>query len=187
MLAEVRRRAFVLFGFVGTMWLVRIADTLRADGSSIAGNGIIPREPSSLAGILTAPFIHANWPHLIANTGPLLVLGALVLLGGTGEFLFVTFVCALSAGAGSWFFGESARHIGASGVLFGYVGYLLFRPAFDRRLLFMAITVAVIALYGSALLWSAVPRAGISWTAHVFGFLGGAIAARLRAPAARHR
>jgi membrane associated rhomboid family serine protease len=178
-LAELRRRAFVLFAFVGAMWIVRIADSLRADGSSIAGSGVIPRTASSLGGIVTAPFIHANWAHLIANTGPLLVLGALVLLGGTGEFLFVTLTCAICAGAGSWLFGETARHIGASGVVFGYVGYLLFRPAFDRRLLFMVMTIAVIGLYGSALLWSVVPRAGISWTAHFFGFLGGALAARL--------
>ena len=180
MLADLKRRAFVLFAFVGAMWIVRIADSFRADGSSIAGNGVIPRTASSLGDIVTAPFIHANWPHLIANTGPLLVLGALVLLGGIGEFLFVTLTCAICAGAGSWVFGETARHIGASGVVFGYVGYLLFRPAFDRRLLFMVMTIAVIALYGSALLWSVVPRAGISWTAHFFGFLGGALAARLR-------
>jgi membrane associated rhomboid family serine protease len=180
LLPELRRRAFVLLAFVGTMWIVRIADTFRPDGSSIAGTGVIPRTPSSLGNIITAPFIHANWPHLIANTGPLLVLGALVLMGGTAEFLFVTLCCALAAGAGSWFFGETARHIGASGVVFGYVGYLLFRTAFDRRLLFMVVTVAVVLLYGSALLWSAVPRAGISWTAHVFGFLGGVLAARLR-------
>lgn len=179
MLAEIRRRAFVLFAFVGAMWIVRIADSFRADGSSIAGSGVIPRTASSLGDIVTAPFIHANWAHLIANTGPLLVLGALVLLGGTAEFVFVTLTCALCAGAGSWLFGETARHIGASGVVFGYVGYLLFRPAFDRRLLFMVMTIAVIALYGSALLWSVVPRAGISWTAHFFGFLGGLLAARL--------
>ena len=181
LLPELRRRVLVLLAFVGTMWIVRIADTFRADGRSIAGTGVIPRTTSSLGDILTAPFIHANWPHLIANTGPLLVLGALVLLGGVGEFVFVTLTCAIAAGTGSWFFGETARHVGASGVVFGYVGYLLFRTAFDRRLLFMVVTVAVVALYGSALLWSAVPRAGISWTAHVFGFLGGVVAARLRA------
>jgi membrane associated rhomboid family serine protease len=179
-LPELRRRAFVLLAFVGTMWIVRILDTFRTDGSSVAGTGVIPRNLSTIGDIVTAPFIHANWPHLIANTGPLLVLGTLILLGGTGEFVFVTLCCAITAGAGTWFFGETARHIGASGVLFGYVGYLLFRTAFDRRLLFMVMTVAVVALYGSALLWSVVPRAGISWTAHFFGFLGGVLAARLR-------
>ncbi|MCU1347077.1 MAG: Peptidase rhomboid protein [Acidobacteria bacterium] len=177
----VTRRLLVLLAFVGSMWLVRIADTFRADGSSIAGTGVIPRTTGgSLAGILSAPFIHANWSHLIANTVPLLVLGGLVLLGGTLEFLFVTVFCALSAGAGSWLFGETARHIGASGIVFGYAGYLLFRPAFDRKLLFFVVTIAVVGLYGTTLLWSVVPRSGISWSAHAFGFLGGALAARLR-------
>lgn len=178
MLAEARRRAAVLFAFVGAMWIVRILDSLRGDGTSVAGTGIVPRHVSSLGDIVVAPFIHANWAHLLANIGPLLVLGALVLLGGTGEFVFVTLTSAMFAGAGSWLFGEAGRHIGASGVIFGYIGYLLFRPAYDRRLLVIVVMVAAIALYGSALLWSVVPRAGISWTAHAFGFVGGAVAAR---------
>jgi len=185
--AVVSRRAIVLFVFVGIMWAVRIADTFRPDGSSIAGVGVIPRTTDHLAGILAAPFIHANWPHLFANTLPLLVLGSMVLLSGVSEFLFVTIVCVLSAGAGTWLFGGSANHIGASGVVFGYVGYLLARPAFERRIWFALITLVVAALYGTALLWSVVPRSGISWTAHFFGFVGGVVAARLSAmrPAVR--
>ncbi|HJW94931.1 MAG TPA: rhomboid family intramembrane serine protease [Thermoanaerobaculia bacterium] len=173
------QRALVLLLFVGSMWLVRAADTFRADGTSIAGVGVIPRSTAHPSGILTAPFIHANWPHLIANTVPLLVLGALVLIGGAGEFVFVTLICALIGGAGTWLFGESANHIGASGVIFGYVGYLLARPVFDRRLWSMLITIIVGALYGAMLFSSAMPRAGISWSAHFFGFLGGIMAASL--------
>src|SRR3954449_1284900 len=120
-IAVMAQRALVLLLFVGSMWLVRAADTFRADGTSIAGVGVIPRSTAHPSGILTAPFIHANWPHLIANTVPLLVLGALVLIGGAGEFVFVTLICALVGGAGTWLFGESANHIGASGVIFGYV------------------------------------------------------------------
>ena len=181
------RRALVLLLFVGSMWVVRVADTFRLDGGSVAGVGVIPRSSGNFIGILASPFIHANWPHLLANTVPLLVLGALVLIDGIAEFLFVTVVCMLSAGAGIWLFGERANHIGASGVLFGYVGYLLFRPAFDRKLAFMLITLVVAGLYGTALLWSVVPRAGISWTAHFFGFLGGVLAARLRRTVAEPR
>jgi membrane associated rhomboid family serine protease len=179
--AIVVRRAIVLLVFVGIMWAVRIADTFRPDGSSVAGVGVVPRTSGHLIGILAAPFIHANWPHLLANTLPLLVLGSLVLLSGVPEFLLVTIACVLSAGAGTWLFGESANHIGASGVVFGYVGYLLFRPAFERKLWFVLITLVVAALYGTALLWSVVPRTGISWTGHFFGFAGGILAARLSA------
>src|SRR5262245_17310093 len=128
------RRAAPLLLFVGAMWAIRIADTFRSDGLSIAGSGIIPREPGALAGMLTAPLIHANWPHLFANTVPLLILGALLVAGSVAEFVFVTIVAALVGGMGTWLFGASARHIGASGVVFGYVGYLLARPLFDRRI-----------------------------------------------------
>lgn len=161
------------------MWIVRAADTFRTDGGSIAGVGVIPRSSQHPAGILTAPFIHANWPHLIANSVPLLVLGALVLIGGIGEFIFVTVICAVVGGAGTWLFGESANHIGASGIIFGYVGFLLFRPVFDRRLWSMLVTVIVAALYGAMLFSSAMPKSGISWSAHFFGFLGGIVAASL--------
>ncbi|SRR5581483_4643769 len=179
------RRALVLFLFVGAMWGVRIADSFRHDGGSIAGTGVLPRTSGHFLGILTAPFIHANWDHLIANTVPLLILGALILLDGIGDFLFVTIVCTLVAGAGIWLFGSHANHIGASGIVFGYVGYLLFRPAFDRRLMSLLITLIVGSLYGVMLLLSVVPKAGISWTAHFFGFAGGIVAAaalRARAP-----
>jgi membrane associated rhomboid family serine protease len=167
------------------MWIVRAADTFRLDGTSIAGAGIIPRSSDHLLGILTAPFIHANWPHLLANTVPLLLLGALILLGGTGELLFVTCVSIVVSGLGTWLFGESARHIGASGVVFGYAGYLLARPAFDRKLWSVVVTLLVAVTYGTALLWSLVPQNRISWSGHFFGFVGGIIAARLSKPASR--
>jgi membrane associated rhomboid family serine protease len=167
--------------FVGAMWVVRVADTFRSGGSSIAGHGVIPRTPGQIGGIFAAPFIHGSWPHLFANTVPLLVLGGLILLNGIGEFLFATLVCVISAGIGTWIFGETANHIGASGVVFGFIGYLLFRPAFDRKLWLMLVTLIVAATYGAVLWASLIPRGGISWSAHFFGFAGGVLAARLRA------
>lgn len=178
-------RALILLLFIGTMWMVRVIDTLRPDGTSIAGLGVIPRTAGHISGILAAPFIHANWPHLIANTVPLLILGSMILVGGVAEFLLVTLVCMLAAGAGTWLFGESANHIGASGVVFGYVGYLLFRAAFDRKLWFVLVALVVTSVYGTVLLLSLVPTSGVSWTAHFFGFIGGALAARLRAGVSR--
>ena len=171
------RRAVVLFLFVGAMWVVRIVDTFRHDGGSIVGTGVLPRTSGHFLGIFTAPFIHANWDHLIANTVPLLILGALILLDGVGEFVFVTIVSALVSGVGIWMFGSHANHIGASGIVFGYVGYLLVRPAFDRRWMSLIVTLIVGSLYGAMLLTSVIPQAGISWTAHFFGFVGGIVAA----------
>jgi len=173
------QRAIALAIFVGTMWIVRAIDTVRGG----MGEGIVPRRPEGLVGIVTAPFIHASWSHLIANTIPLLILGALVLLRGVGEFVTVTTICAVTAGLGSWLFGSFGHHVGASGIVFGYVGYLLFRAFFDRSLWSALITLVVVAMYGSALLISLVPSSGISWTAHFFGFVGGYAAARvLRTP-----
>lgn len=170
------QRAALLFLFVGSMWAIRIVDTFRSYGS-IAGDGIVPRTTHGLLGIATAPFIHASWGHLLANTIPLLVLGALLLAGGVAEFVFVTVVSAVVAGAGTWLFGETARHIGASSLVFGYIGYLLVRPAFDRKLWSIVITLVVAGLYGATLLWSIIPQGGTSWSGHIFGFIGGVLAA----------
>ncbi len=107
-----------------------------------------------------------------------------MLLGGIGEFVAVTIVCAISAGLGTWLFGSNAHHIGASGVVFGYVGYLLVRPFYDHRIWSAIMTLIVGTLYGTALLWSLIPQGGISWSGHFFGFVGGCLAARATARSA---
>jgi membrane associated rhomboid family serine protease len=174
-----KERAAALLLFVGSMWVVRLLDSFRLDGSSVLGHGIYPRTGEGLFGIFIAPFIHSGWPHLFANTPPLLVLGALVLLRGVREFLLVTFACMVAAGAGTWLLGSWGNHIGASGVLFGYVGYLLFRPAFDRKIWSALIALVVAGMYATALLASLIPSSGISWSGHFFGFAGGLLCARL--------
>lgn len=166
----------VLLGFVGAMWVVRALDAIGLFG----GHGIVPRTMYGLAGIVTAPFIHSSWQHLIANTMPLVILGALVMIQGVREFVFVTVVCALVAGFGTWLFGSFAQHVGASGIVFGYVGYLLYRPAVDGKLWSVAIAIAVGVLYSGALVTSLIPTFGVSWSGHFFGFLGGLYAARVR-------
>src|SRR5258708_34631953 len=99
------QRITVLFAFVGVMWLVRGVDVLLARGWMAAEYGIIPRTWGGLAGIITAPFIHASFEHLLSNTVPLLVLGALILLRGVPEFLFVTGASMLIRGFGTWLVG----------------------------------------------------------------------------------
>ncbi|MEO8033704.1 MAG: rhomboid family intramembrane serine protease [Acidobacteriota bacterium] len=179
----IARRASVLLIVVGAMWLVRIVDTFRSSGVSVIGMGIVPRTWAGLYGIPIAPFVHVSWPHLIANTIPLLILGSLVLVGGVGEFLFVFITTSLLGGAGTWLLGAPhTQHVGASGVVFGLFGYLISRAAFDRKLSSVLITVVVGIAYGTAMLLSLVPQAGISWSGHFFGFLAGVAAARLRHP-----
>ncbi len=179
----IKARATTLGGFVGAMWFVRLLDMLVPGYGSAAGHGVVPRTWNGLEGIPVAPFIHADLEHLIANTLPLLILGGLVLLRGVREFLFVVLTSALVAGLGTWLFGTgNSQHIGASGVVFGLFGYLLFRTAFDRRWSSALITVLVAVGYGMSMAWSLVPEDGISWSAHFFGFVGGFLAARWRYP-----
>jgi membrane associated rhomboid family serine protease len=176
-----RTRAATLGAAVGSIWLVRLVDSIVPGGGSFAGHGIVPRTWYGLAGIPVAPLIHASLSHLVANTIPFLVLGALVLLRGVFEFVFVVVTTALVAGAGTWLFGASnTEHVGASGVVFGLFGYLIFRIIFDRRLSSAVITLIVAIVYGAAMLRYLIPEESISWSGHFFGFLAGILAARLR-------
>jgi membrane associated rhomboid family serine protease len=174
-------RVATLGGFVGSMWIVRILDMFGPGHVSAAGYGIIPRTWDGLWGIPVAPLIHANFDHLLANTIPLLILGALVLLRGVSELVFVVLVSVFVGGAGTWLFGSgNAQHVGASGLVFGLFGYLVFRTAFDWRLTSAIVTILVAVGYSTAMLSSLIPREGISWSMHAFGFVGGFLAARWR-------
>ena len=176
-------RAAALGAVVGSIWVVRLLDMLLPGAGSAAGHGIVPRTLYGLEGIPLAPLIHSSLAHLVANTIPFILLGALVLLRGVFEFVFVILTTALVAGAGTWLFGApNTEHVGASGVVFGLFGYLLFRIIFDRRLSSAVITLLVAILYGAAMMRSLIPEETISWSGHFFGFLAGILAARLRYP-----
>ncbi|MEO8378613.1 MAG: rhomboid family intramembrane serine protease [Acidobacteriota bacterium] len=181
----IQLRIATLLGFVGLMWFVWLLDWIIPGPGSAAGVGVLPRTWVGLEGIPVAPFIHAGLDHLVANTIPLLVLGALILLRGVAELLFVILVSGLTAGMGTWLFGSSGQHIGASGIVFGFFGYLVFRTAFDRRISSALVTLAVAWGYGTAMAYSLIPTGTISWSGHFFGFVGGFLAARFRYPAQR--
>lgn len=178
---NVKTRGAALAAVVGAMWLIHILDALIPGGGSVAGHGIIPRTLAGLAGIPVAPLIHSSFRHLAANTTPFLVLGALVLLRGVTDFVVVVFMSTILAGAGTWLFGAGdTQHIGASGVVFGLFGYLVFRAAFDRRFSSAIITLLLAVAYGAAMVRSLIPASDISWSGHFFGFAGGFAIARLR-------
>lgn len=176
---EVRTQIVTLIGLVIVLWAVEIVDWL-IFGGALYRFGIRPRTVSGLWGILFAPFLHDNFAHLLANTISLVSLGWLVMLRETGDWLVVSIITALCSGLGTWLIGASGSyHIGASGVVFGYFGFLLLRGYFERSVAAIAFSVLVAFLYGG-IIWGVLPnQPGISWEGHLFGFLGGVLAARL--------
>src|SRR4051794_18378044 len=159
------------------MWLVEVVDQVL--GGRLDRYGIEPHDPDGLAGIVSAPFLHAGFGHLIANTVPFLVLGAAIALSGVVRVLAVTAIVAVVGGLGTWLIAPAGTdHIGASGIVFGYASYLIARGAYTRRPLHLAVGLVVLAVYGATLLVSLVPADGISWQGHLCGAVGGVIAAR---------
>jgi membrane associated rhomboid family serine protease len=174
---EIKTQILILGTLVGIMWGLEILDTyiLRHGLDTL---GILPRNPIGLRGILFAPFLHGGFAHLAANTVPFVVLGWLIMATSINNFFIVSVICILVGGLGTWLFGANALHIGASGVIFGYLGFLLARYYFDRRLSSGIIALVVGSTYGSVL-WGILPSMpGISWEGHLFGFLSGILAAK---------
>ena len=186
-LSDDRVRGLVFVGaMAAVMWVVEVID---AAGAHLDTNGIHPRDPGTLPDIAFAPFLHAGWGHLIGNTIPFLVLGAAIALSGIARVAAVTVIVALIGGLGTWLIGPAhTNHIGASGLVFGFAAYLVARGIFSRRPLHLVAGVGVIAVYGATLAFSLVPHPGISWQGHLFGAVGGIVAARVldrrRQPAA---
>ena len=179
---EFRLQIAILLGLVVLLWVIEITDQLLFGGALGFWYGIHPRTFSGLWGILFAPFLHGSFAHLFANTVPLVTLGWLVMLRRTSDWFIVSAIAALCSGLGTWLIGATgSTHIGASGVIFGYFGFLLLRGYFERSFVAIAFSLLVAVLYGS-ILWGVLPnQPGISWEGHLFGFLGGVVAAWLLA------
>jgi membrane associated rhomboid family serine protease len=174
---EIRTQILILVTLVGLMWGLEILDTF-IFRHGLDTLGILPRNAIGLRGILFAPFLHVSFAHLAANTLPFIILGWLIMAQSISNFVVVSVICMLVGGLGTWLFGAPALHIGASGVIFGYLGFLLARYFFDRRLSSGIIALFVGVTYGSVL-WGVFPSLpGISWEGHLFGFLGGILAAK---------
>ncbi|MGB3535709.1 MAG: rhomboid family intramembrane serine protease [Microcoleaceae cyanobacterium] len=173
------KAGFVSLGvFVGLMWVIEFIDwfiPIQFDAF-----GIHPRNLAWLQGILFAPLLHGSWAHIIANTPPLLIFGGLIALQGVGDFWLATIVSALVSGIGVWFIAPPASvTVGASGIIFGYLGFLLLRGFFERRFSSILISLGVGAFY-SSMIWGVLPSSpNVSWQAHFFGFVGGILAANL--------
>jgi membrane associated rhomboid family serine protease len=183
---EIKTQAIILATFVAIFWLLEILDQFVFRGS-LDYFGIMPHQVIGLRGILFAPFLHGDFPHLIANTVPFLILGWLVMLQETSDFFIVTGLTMLVGGLGVWLFAAPGSiHIGASILIFGYLGFLLLRGYFQRNIPSILLSILVFLLYGGTI-WGVLPsRPGISWQGHLFGFLGGVLAAKLIATEKKH-
>jgi membrane associated rhomboid family serine protease len=142
--------------------------------------GILPRSTSGLDGIFFAPFLHVSFDHLLANSVPLILLGTFMLAAGTGRFIVATLIIMAISGAGAWFV-IPPNHVvvGASGVLFGWLSYLLTRGILQRSAWNFAVTALVGLLYGWEIVSALPAQESLAWQAHLFGFLGGIVAAAI--------
>src|SRR6266567_2974533 len=174
-IAGARNALFVMVALLAVIWIVQIVNS--ADHYHLAFSyGIHPRNVSSLPYILTAPFLHFSWTHIEGNSGPLFIFGFLAAYRGIAKFAGVTAVVMLAGGLAAWFF-ESPHSVGAgaSGVVFGYFGYIMVRGLFDRHAIDLLIG-AVMALCFAYQFTVLLPARGIGWQAHVGGLAGGILA-----------
>lgn len=176
--AEVETQFRILCEFVACTWSLGFVNLVLYQGA-LNGFGIRPRTQRGLLGILFSPFLHGDWDHLAANTIPFFILGWFVMLGGINDFFIVTAFTALFGGLGLWLFGRPhTNHIGASGVVFGYLGFLLLRNYFEGDSRSIVLAAIVGFLYGRHL-WGIFPtQERVSWEGHLFGLIGGVLAAR---------
>jgi membrane associated rhomboid family serine protease len=166
----------LLVGLVGLMWLIEVIDT--AMHGRLDQYGIIARDPQGLVGIVTAPFLHLGFGHLISNTLPLVTLGLIIAVSGPRRLFAVTAIVVVIGGFGTWLISPANTiTIGASGLVFGYAAYLITRGLFNRRLGQVLVGIVVVVVWGSALLGGLLPQDGISWQGHLFGGIAGILAA----------
>lgn len=174
---SLKAQSVTLGASVGALWIAFAANTVL--GGALLRFGIVPRTADGLLGIFVAPFLHANLNHLIANTIPFLIFGWLVMLRDRQHFLPVTLCAMLGSGLLAWTFGAPGSvHVGASGVIFGYLGFLLLSGWYARSFTSVIISVAVAVLWGGTVMQVLPGTPGISWQGHLGGLIGGILAAR---------
>jgi membrane associated rhomboid family serine protease len=158
------------------LWLLEAID--QVSNNSLDQYGITPRTDEGLLGVFAAPFLHGSWQHLASNSIPFFILGVVVLLDGWRRWLTVTLVIALVSGATVWLIAPAGTlTLGASGVVFGWLTYLIVRGVYTRAPGQVALGVVVFLFYGG-ILWGVLPTDElVSWQAHLGGAIGGVIAA----------
>lgn len=164
---------------VAALWLLEAADQLLFAAPGLDVYGIRPRTMTGLRNIVFAPWLHGTFAHLAANTLPLVVFAALIATRGARDLLRVSVGVVLLGGLGVWLLGAPGTvHIGASGVVFGYFGYLLTIGWFERRVLWVLVSIAIALLYGGLALGVLPGTVGVSWESHLAGAAAGIVMAR---------
>ncbi len=182
-----KKNLMFLLGFIALLWVIHLVNSLM--GMSLNEWGIRPRSLGGLWGLLFSPFLHGDWLHLIMNTWPLLILGGLVLFRGLDTFIELTIFVTIVGGLGVWIVGAgSSLHVGASGVIFGYFGYLVARGVLNKDIIAVVVAGFVFLSYGIPMFLGILPiRSGISWEGHLFGMLTGILAAWMEMDAKRKK
>lgn len=177
LLQSIKEHALLLFGLLAIMWAVEVMDFL-LPMVNLDQLGIRPRSERGLVGILLSPFLHVGFGHLISNSIPFLLLGGLVITGGRRQFLMLSLWVTLVGGSGVWLLGGSRTlHLGASLLIFGYLGFLLTRGIAERSIGGVLVSLGLLFGYGGMLYGVLPSQPGISWLGHLSGFLAGVAAA----------
>ncbi len=173
-LAEARKALFVMVAFLAILWLVQVINVL--DHYQLTFNyGIRAHDLASLPDIASAPFLHVSWTHIESNSGPLFIFGFLAAYRGVVRFLGLTALVIIGSGLAAWIFGATGSiGVGASGVVFGYLGYIMVRGFFDRHGIDIMIG-AVMALCFAYQFTVLLPHTGIGWQAHIGGLAAGVV------------
>jgi membrane associated rhomboid family serine protease len=172
--AGARKALFIMVGVLAVLWAIQIINW--ADGYNLTYDyGIKGHDLASLPDIITAPFLHFSWAHIESNSGPLFIFGFLAAYRGVGKFVALTVLVVLTSGLAAWFFeGSGTIGAGASGVVFGYFGYIMVRGFFDRHVIDMVVGV-VMALCFAYQFTVLLPHVGIGYQAHIGGLVGGVV------------
>ena len=171
-LQSFKEHAALLLGLLAVMWAIEVVDFVLP--MNLDQFGIRPRTDRGLVGILLCPFLHVGFGHLISNSIPFLLLGGLVMAGGRRQFLLLSLWVTIIGGSGVWLLGGSRTvHLGASLLIFGYLGFLLSRGLVERSIGGVLVSLGILLGYGGMLLGVLPGQPGISWLGHLCGFLAG--------------
>lgn len=183
--SPLRPAALTMLVLTALLYVVEVVDTATGSALALAG-GIVPRDPAGLDGVLFAPLLHGDWAHLLGNTLPFLIFGFLAMAGGLRQFVLVTAVIWLLGGIAVWLTaGPNEYHVGASGVIFGWLTFLLTRGFFARSVGQIVLAVVLFVGWGGVLIGVLPGQPDISWQGHLFGALAGVLAAWVVARADR--
>lgn len=172
-----RKNALRMLMFIALLWFIEVINNFMGHRLNVLG--IYPAANSPVPGIFFAPLLHGSFDHLALNTLPLFTFGWLISLGGFMRYVWVSLFIAIVGGVCVWIFGRNAFHVGASGLIFGYFGFLVAQGIFEQSFSSVFIASSIIAFYGSMIFGILPLSASVSWETHLFSLLAGVLASRL--------